>query len=57
VQKENLKKKTKVQDFMDITNLFLGKLSFSPWIVFATWMNLGAFQKKKKNKNKEIQQP
>jgi hypothetical protein len=39
-----LKKKLKIQDFMDKTKK-IGTLSFSPWAVLATWLNIEAIKK------------
>jgi hypothetical protein len=40
---ENKKvKKVKNQDFMGKSNYFLRTLSFSPWVVLATWLHIGA---------------
>jgi hypothetical protein len=35
-------KRVKNQDFMDKTNYFLRTLPFSPWVVSATWLHVGA---------------
>jgi hypothetical protein len=35
-------KKVKNQDFMGKTNYFLRTLPFSPWVVSATWLHVGA---------------
>jgi hypothetical protein len=40
-----IKKKVKIQDFMGKTIYFFGTLPFSPWVVLATWLHLGASQK------------
>jgi hypothetical protein len=37
------RRKIKIQDFTDKTNLFFGTLAFA--IMLATWMHLGAPQK------------
>jgi hypothetical protein len=42
-------KKVKNQDFMGKTNLFLSTLPFSPWVVLATWLHVGAPQKIQEN--------
>jgi hypothetical protein len=39
------KKKWKIQDSMDKTNLSFGTLPFSPWAILATWLHLEALQK------------
>jgi hypothetical protein len=40
---ENKKvKKVKNQDFMGKSNYFLRTLPFSPWVVLATWLHVGA---------------
>jgi hypothetical protein len=36
------KKEVKIQDFMGKTNYFLRTLPFSPWVVSATWLHVGA---------------
>jgi hypothetical protein len=41
--------KARIQDFMDITNLFFNIVTFNPWIIFATWLHLRAPQEKTKN--------
>jgi hypothetical protein len=38
-------KKVKIQDSMGKTNFFLSTLPFSPWVVFGTWLLVGAPQK------------
>jgi hypothetical protein len=40
-QKKKLKK-VKNQDYMGKTNYFLRTLPFSPWVVSATWLHVGA---------------
>jgi hypothetical protein len=35
-------KKVKNQDFMGKSNYFLRTLPFSPWVVLATWLHVGA---------------
>jgi hypothetical protein len=35
----------KNQDSMDKTNSFLSTLPFSPWVVLAAWLHIGAPQK------------
>jgi hypothetical protein len=42
-------KKVKIQDSMGKTNFFLNSLPFSPWAVFATWLLIGAPQKRQEN--------
>jgi hypothetical protein len=39
----------KNQDSMEKTNYFLSTLSFSPWVVLATWLHVGAPQKIQEN--------
>jgi hypothetical protein len=36
----------KFQDSMHKTNFFFGTLPFSPWVVLAMWLHMGAPQKK-----------
>ena len=36
----------KFQDSMDKANFFFGTLPFSPWVVLAMWLHMGAPQKK-----------
>ena len=38
--------KMKFQDSMDKANFFFGTLPFSPWVVLAMWLHMGAPQKK-----------
>jgi hypothetical protein len=45
MSKKKVKKKVKNQDFMGKTNYFLSTLRFSPWVVLATWLHVGAPQK------------
>jgi hypothetical protein len=35
----------KTQDSMSKTNFFFNTLPFSPWVVLATWLHVGAPQK------------
>jgi hypothetical protein len=42
-------KKQQIQEFMGKTIFFSGTLSFSPWAVSATRLNLGAPQKLQEN--------
>jgi hypothetical protein len=35
-------KKVRNQDSMGKTNFFLSTLPFSPWVVLATWLHVGA---------------
>ena len=46
-----MKKKVKNQDSMGKTNFFLSTQSFSPWVVLATWLHVGAPHKYKKKMN------
>jgi hypothetical protein len=38
-------KKVKYQDFTGKKNFFFGTMSFSPWLVLAIWLHVGAPQK------------
>jgi hypothetical protein len=39
---QNQVKKVKNQDFMGKKSFFFSTLPFSPWVVLATWMHVGA---------------
>jgi hypothetical protein len=44
-EKKKRVKKVENQDSMGKTNFFLSTLPFSPWVVLATWLHVGAPQK------------
>jgi hypothetical protein len=45
------KLKVKIQDSMGKTNFFFGTLPCRPWAILATWLCIGAPQKKYRNMN------
>jgi hypothetical protein len=40
-----IKKRTKIQNFMDKTLYIFGTLPFSPWAISTTWLHQGTPQK------------
>jgi hypothetical protein len=44
-----IRKSIEILDFMDKTNFFFDTLPFSPWLILATWLHLGAPQNYMKN--------
>jgi hypothetical protein len=41
-QKKKWKKEVKNQDSMGKTNFFFSTVPFSPWVILATWLHVGA---------------
>jgi hypothetical protein len=44
MSKNRIWKKVKIQDSMGKITSLLGTLPFSPWVVFVTWLHIGAPQ-------------